>query len=173
MTNWMNALADHYEIMRSGYPSDRLLLLFDIDGTILDTRHAVLYLLREYDRVFRTELFQGLEIVDIDIHENRVGSLLNSLGLPIAIAEPVISWYNDRLWCRDVVLEGYRPFTGVMEVMRWFQIQPNVNVGINTGRVGVNAPRHNPLSKPNRGGVQGRLSGPLRVHEPIRRPRQD
>ena len=131
----MNTLADHYEIMRSGYPSDRLLLLFDIDGTILDTRHAVLYLLREYDRVFRTELFQGLEIVDIDVHENRVGSLLNSLGLPIEIAEPVISWYNDRLWCRDVVLEGYRPFTGVMVVMRWFQIQPNVNVGINTGRL--------------------------------------
>ena len=36
MTNWMAALAAHHARMRRQYPTDELLILFDIDGTILD-----------------------------------------------------------------------------------------------------------------------------------------
>jgi len=31
-------------------------------------------------------------------------------------------------------MESHRPFIGVMEVIRWFQIQPKTFVGLNTGR---------------------------------------
>ena len=48
---WMKKLAQHYEKMRSIYPSDRLIVLFDIDGTILDMRHMVLSVLYSYDRM--------------------------------------------------------------------------------------------------------------------------
>ena len=37
--DWMEELASHYESARDKYPQDRLMVLFDIDGTILDTRH--------------------------------------------------------------------------------------------------------------------------------------
>jgi len=46
MKSWMAELAAHYEKMRRRYPQDRLMLLFDIDGTILDMRAMVLYVHR-------------------------------------------------------------------------------------------------------------------------------
>ena len=32
------------------------------------------------------------------------------------------------------MLEAHRPFRGVLEVIRWFQLQPNTEVGLNSGR---------------------------------------
>ncbi len=38
--DWMRRLAKHYERVRERYPGERLIVLFDIDGTILDMRSA-------------------------------------------------------------------------------------------------------------------------------------
>ena len=50
VTDWMWELAVHYERMRRAYPDQQLCIVFDIDGTILDLRHLVVYALLGYDR---------------------------------------------------------------------------------------------------------------------------
>jgi hypothetical protein len=39
--NWMPELARHYAHVRSAYPTGRLLVVFEIDGRIVDQRHIV------------------------------------------------------------------------------------------------------------------------------------
>ena len=43
--NWMRRLADYYYTVRATHADDRLIVLFNIDGTIVDLRHTVLSLL--------------------------------------------------------------------------------------------------------------------------------
>lgn len=131
---WMRALASHYEALRRKRPGERLMLVFDIDGTILDMRAAVAYVLLGYDRAHATRWFHGLVPGDIRVHENHVEPLLAARAIPASEAEAIRSWYHAHLWSREAVLAGHRPFRGVMEVLRWFQLQPNTAVGLNTGR---------------------------------------
>ncbi len=132
--NWMERLASHYEVMRSRYPEEKLIILFDIDGTILDTRYLVLTVLQSYDTAHGTSHFRNLRIPEITTHEDNVRELLVRFGLPAADRERVAAWYERAYWSPDAVLWAHRPFSGVMEVMRWFQMQPDTFVGLNTGR---------------------------------------
>ena len=52
--SWMAALASHYEDTRHLYHEDRLMILFDIDGTILDMRYMVLFVLKAFDKKHKT-----------------------------------------------------------------------------------------------------------------------
>ena len=131
---WMERLSHHYESMRSLYPGKRLIVLFDIDGTILDTRHLVLNVLNAYDAAHGTDHFGKLCIEEVTTHENNVQELLLRLGLPPTVRSGVSEWYERTYWSPEAVLRAHRPFAGVMEVMRWFQIQANTYVGLNTGR---------------------------------------
>ena len=49
-----------------------LILLSDIDGTILDMRHMILSVLQSYDRNHKTTYFQRIRAEDITCHENRI-----------------------------------------------------------------------------------------------------
>ena len=131
---WMKKLAQHFEKMRSIYPGDRLIVLFDIDGTILDMRHMVLSVLSSYDQNHDSSHFDGLELSDIDVHENHVESLLSRMEIPAGKAKSILEWVTANLWTPENLLEAHLPFSGVMEVMRWLQIQPDTDVGLNTGR---------------------------------------
>lgn len=132
---WMRALASHYNRARAAHPNDRLIILFDVDGTIVDLRHMMLSLLREYDRVHGANYFREMSLADIDVNENQMDVLLARMThLPDEARAEVAEWYKSRYWNQDVMFESHRPFAGVMEVMRWFQIQPNTSVGINTAR---------------------------------------
>ena len=137
MVSWMGRLARHYDKIRARYPEEELLLLFDIDGTILDMRCMILFLLRKYDEEHDTTLFQGLGPADIDVHENHVDRLLERLNLPRRLRRKVEDWYLANRWSSEAILTAHRPFAGVMEVIRWFQIQPRTSVGLNTGRPAV------------------------------------
>jgi hypothetical protein len=132
--SWMAALNSHYEEIRGLYPNDRLLLMFDIDGTILDMRYLVLHLLQRYDRSFQTSFFNKLEIADIFVHEDRIGPLLEALKIELKERQRILSWYEAQAWSSEAMLQAHRPFSGVLEVIRWFQMQPNTAVGLNTGR---------------------------------------
>ncbi|HEX6311466.1 MAG TPA: HAD family hydrolase, partial [Acidimicrobiia bacterium] len=134
MSDWMRRLARHYERFRREYPDDRLMIVFDIDGTILDMRHMVRDVLLSYDREHGTDFFLGLEPGDIDVHENQVDRLLAGMALPAAVAERVHAWYLARRWQPEAVLAAHRPYQGVLDVIRWFQLQPDTFVGLNTGR---------------------------------------
>jgi beta-phosphoglucomutase-like phosphatase (HAD superfamily) len=134
MTSWMKRLSDHYERMRRRYPDEDLMILFDIDGTILDSRYMILHALQSYDRAHGTERFRALAVKDITVNESQVELLLESMEIGGALRDEVLAWYAERCWTPEGILRSHRPFAGVMEVIRWFQIQPRTHVGLNTGR---------------------------------------
>ncbi len=133
-TDWMGALASHYDRIRRRYPQDRLIAVFDIDGTILDLRHMVRWVLLSYDRAHGTEHFHGLEVEAISVSENQVDRLLRDWPLPEEERERVMQYYLENAWKDDSILASHQPYRGVMDVIRWFQIQPSTVVGLNTGR---------------------------------------
>ena len=130
----MKALAGAYEAACKLYPAARLMLVFDIDGTIIDMRELVKSVLQAYDQEHRTGYFTRLGTSDIDVHENDVEKLLERLDVPAADREAVMDWYRDRRWQEDTILKAHRPFSGVLPVIRWFQLQPTTTVGLLTGR---------------------------------------
>lgn len=134
MADWMESLARQYADARTRYPGETLLIVFDIDGTILDLRHMVRHVLLEYDRAWSTSHFRGLAVEDIDVHEDDVANFLQRL--PIADQEQarILEFYRDRCWQPEAVLASHRPYRGVLEVIRWFQLQPNTKIALNTGR---------------------------------------
>ncbi len=132
--SWMAQLVQQYEKMRQLYPNDKLMILFDIDGTILDMRYMVLHRLWAYDRAHGTRFFQKLRVADIVVHENHVNRLLAQMDLRLEEQAAVLTWYKKHRWSSEAILESHRPFSGVLPVIRWFQIQANTVVGLNTGR---------------------------------------
>lgn len=134
MSNWMTGLSQHYERIRQKYPNEKLMILFDIDGTILDMRYMMLHVLQTFDRQYLTTFFSHLQASDIRVHENHLDQLFAALSIPLPMRDRIRQWYLQYRWYSEAVLESHRPFAGVMEVIRWFQIQPNTDVGLNTAR---------------------------------------
>jgi hypothetical protein len=134
MTHWMAALAAHHAQMRQRYPNDELLILFDIDGTILDLRHMIFFLLTRYDREHGTDHFRNLSLTDIDVHEHVIDRFLQRLGLAEEARLEIEEWYRQRYWSPEIISTAHYAFENVFAVIRWLQIQPNTTVGLNTGR---------------------------------------
>jgi hypothetical protein len=133
-TDWMRELGAHYARMRDAYPDDELCIVFDIDGTILDTRYLVVHLLHAYDREHDSEFFARLRPEGVTVHETQIEALLESLALPEGVRRHVSDWYQQRLWHLDPGEVAHRPYRGVLDVVRWFQLQPKTSVAVNTGR---------------------------------------
>ena len=131
---WMKALSDQFEHAYRRRSDKPLMLLLDIDGTILDMRHMILAVLRAYDRTHDTNFFERLRIKDIDVHENQIDTQLDSLEVPKEEHESIHSWFLEQRWSTAAVSQMHRPFQGVLDVIRWFQLQPNTTVGLVTGR---------------------------------------
>ncbi len=134
MKDWMRELACHYEETRRRHPADKLMIVFDIDGTIIDMRYMVLYVLQAYDRSHGTGFFRQLRVADIAVHENRVPELFAQMDIPMRKREHILEWYLKHRWSSLAIHMSHRPYQGVLEVIRWFQLQPNTFVGLNTGR---------------------------------------
>jgi hypothetical protein len=134
MSDWMRRLAGHYAAMRVEHPHDHLLVVFDIDGTILDMRHMVCHLLVAYDRAHGTAHFRGLRPDHVDVHENEVAGFLRRRGLPAGTCDRILAWYHEQRWQPEAVRAAHAAHPDVMAVIRWFQIQPSTSVALNTGR---------------------------------------
>jgi beta-phosphoglucomutase-like phosphatase (HAD superfamily) len=135
MQDWMSALGSHYRQMRRRFPNDKLMVVFDIDGTILDMRYLVHHVLQRYDRAHGTGWFVDLPLEQINVHENRIDPLLLGLDIPERAQKTILAWYQENYWDRDALMDSAHPFDGVFHVARWFQSQPNVDIGLNTGRM--------------------------------------
>lgn len=133
--DWMSELAAHYEKIKQTHPQDKPLILFDIDGTILDMRYMVHYLLKSYDQIFDTGYFEQLQVADITVHENKIRTFLEGMTIPKEQVDRIVDWFDREVWASTAILEAHRPFGGVLDVIRWFQMQPNTFVGVNTGRL--------------------------------------
>ncbi|MFQ6114270.1 MAG: hypothetical protein ACE5NG_09305 [bacterium] len=132
--SWMAELGSHYEKIRYLYPQDRLMILFDIDGTIIDMRYMVLHILKAFDTEHNTRFFQMLKVADITVSKNQIDRFLAKLPIPSEKQREIIEWYNKHRWISEYILQSHHPFSGVLDVIRWFQLQPNTFVGLNTGR---------------------------------------
>ncbi|MBL6929061.1 MAG: hypothetical protein ISR44_07790 [Rhodospirillales bacterium] len=130
----MKALAEHYAMLRERHPEDKLLIVFDIDGTIIDMRPIIAHVLQAYDAAHGTRHFAGVDAKDIDIHEDLFDDLMDALGIAAQTAARIEPWYREFLWSDNTINAAHHPFPGVMDVIRWFQAQPNTYVGLNTGR---------------------------------------
>ena len=130
----MRSLAAHVESMRAAYPDDELALVFDIDGTIVDTRHLVVHVLLAYDRHHGSDHFHGITVEDVDRHETDVDGILEGFRLSDRVVSDVRSWYLDHLRDAESVAASHRPYQGVLSLIRWFQLQPRTHVALNTGR---------------------------------------
>ncbi|MCH8310430.1 MAG: hypothetical protein IIB17_08050 [Chloroflexi bacterium] len=134
MVNWMSVLSRHYEKTRKQYPEDKLMIMFDIDGTIIDMRYLIHYLLSQYDEINGTSHFDGLNLKDITVHENHVDSLLEQMDIPPSERKRIFEFWTERRWATDSLMKSHLPFAGVFEIIRWFQMQHNLVVSLNTGR---------------------------------------
>ncbi len=132
--DWMHALSSQYESARTRLAGERLMLLTDIDGTIIDMRHLILEVLWGFDREHDTGFFEKLQLGDINVHENQIEQLLTELKIPAGTQSEIMQWYLEKRWSREVMLRVHRPFQGVLDVIRWFQLQPHTHVGVVTGR---------------------------------------
>ena len=133
-THWMSELSTRYEETRRQYPQDNLMIVFDIDGTILDTRYMILGVLQAFDKAHGTQFFQKHQVSDIRVHENQVDRFLAGLQIPPRQQQEILDWYNQQRWTSEYVRCSHDHFAGVLEVIRWFQLQPRTFVGLNTGR---------------------------------------
>ncbi len=95
---WMKKLALHYEGMKDRYPNDKLMILFDIDGTILDMRHMIFHILKSFDENHSSKFFKNLTLSDIVVHENQVEKLLTKMGILVNQKNEILEWYKTHRW---------------------------------------------------------------------------
>lgn len=60
--------------------------------------------------------------------------LLEALDVSAGARKDILAWYLKHRWAPGAIREMHHPFRGVLEVIRWFQFQPNTAVGLVTGR---------------------------------------
>jgi len=133
-TTWMTILSEHYQIARKNNPNEHLLILLDIDDTIIDIRPIFQLMLNSYDQRHGTEYFNNLSVKDISLQEEELDSLLETMGIPAEEQKAITDWVHKYDWTQSEALTAHKPFNGVLEMIRWFQIQPNTSVGLVTGR---------------------------------------
>lgn len=129
-------LVMHYENMRELYPDDDVMVLFDLDGTIVNIRSMMLYALKSFDRAYKTEFFKDLQAESLDVQDTDIDNMLTRLRIPHNIGRKVTSWYNRHLWSQDALCFSHRPYANIMGIIRCLQIQPRTHVGLCTGSAG-------------------------------------
>ena len=134
MKHWMRKLGEHHEKMQRRYQGENLMVVFDIDDTILDLRHMVLHVLRSFDYTHGTDFFAGVSVDGINATETELRNIIGRLSIPAKDGQKIARWFEEHSWSSKVIREAHRPFPGVMEVIRWFQGQPKTVVGIRSGR---------------------------------------
>lgn len=134
MTYWMKELGLYHRIMRHAHPDDPLLVIFDIDDTILDLRHAVVHVLASFDRHHGTRFFLGFTVDEVCGDDSDLQRLVEQLSVPKSQKNCISDWCRSYLWSPLAIIEGHVAFPGVMEVIAWLQSQPKTFVALNTGR---------------------------------------
>ena len=132
--SWMKQLSQHYVDMRQKYPEDKLMIVFDIDDTIVDIRLPLLYVLKKFDVLHKTSYFTDMKVDDIVFSEWRIEDWLPKISEEKSVQEEITGFVRENMWKNDTIFLSHRPFRGVLEIIRWLQIHDNTFVGLNTGR---------------------------------------
>lgn len=131
---WMRELSNHYQKMKERYPDDQLMVVFDIDDTIVDIRLPLLYVLKKYDYTRSTSYFEEFTIDNIVFEEWSIQHWLPKIIDDEAVRKDIVQFVRKEMWEKATIMLSHRPFRGVLEIIRWFQIQDDVEIGLNTGR---------------------------------------
>jgi hypothetical protein len=89
-------LARHYAHVRSAHPTDRLLVVSELDGPIVDQRHIVRRRLLDHDRVHGTNHFSGVEPAEVDVDAGNLERFITRQGLPATGAREILDWCPKR-----------------------------------------------------------------------------
>lgn len=130
----MKSLSEHYHLMSETHPHSQIMIVFDIDDTIVDIRIPLLYVLQKYDTNHSTSYFSDLTLEDIIFEEWHIQDWLPRIVSEQIERERIVKFVRSEMWQEETILLSHRPFRGVLEIIRWFQIQDNTTVGLNTGR---------------------------------------
>lgn len=130
----MEQLTNYIHHIRQQHSGDHLMVAFDIDGTILDMRYMVQHVLRAFDQEHHTRLFHKLSVDDITFHENQLEFFIKNLALEAWEKEHLLNWYLANRWSPPFVQNGHRAFPQIMEIIHWLKQQPDIEIGLNTGR---------------------------------------
>ena len=134
MRDWTRALLHHHETARRRFPDQRLLVLFDVDGTFLDMRLALTELLRAYDAAHATAHFASLAPTELDPFGRGVEALLERCRVPAAEQPQVLAWYQRHRNAGDMLRLAHAPYRGLLALAAWLHRQPHTAVGINSAR---------------------------------------
>ena len=134
MDCWMRRLAKQHGVMSRRYPNEYLIVVFDIDDTILDLRHMILNVLTSFDRSHRTNYFRNLAIEGIEVGETEIHRMMAEALIPGPDRQKIMRWFEEHAWSSRVVSCAHRPFPGVLDIIRRLQLMRNTYVGLNTGR---------------------------------------
>jgi hypothetical protein len=131
---WLRALARHVAQARLDHPEDELLVLFDVDGTLLDFRAGLVDLLERFDEEHGSTLFTGVRLDEVRLEEAHLRRLFEARGVPYHLRRELLARAERLGWSPRAVLGAHQPFLGMLEILRWFQSQPQVHVAFITER---------------------------------------
>lgn len=129
-STWMQTITEHFQAMRRKHPDEKFMIIFDLENVILDVRYLIHHLLTDYDRINGTSYFNTLVVSDIHTQDKELHDLLFRYNVEPGRISQVVEWYQCQKWSSTVPGNAYHTFSGSMEVIRWFQIQPDVAVGL-------------------------------------------
>jgi len=133
-THWLARLTAHVERQRRRHRTAELAVLIDVDGTLLDLRPGLLARLLAWDARHGATTFAGLRADDVVPNEAGLRRLFDQRGLDYAAREELLVDCERFCWSPEAVIGAHQPCLGMLEVLRWMQMQPGVYVVLNSSR---------------------------------------
>ncbi len=131
---WLRALAEHVTRQRKLHPDVALLVLVDVDGTLLDLRQGVQGLLADLDRHQPGSGLADLPLERVPNDERSLRALFEAHAVDRAERERLLVAFERLCWSPEAVSANRQPFLGVLEMLRWLRMQPGVFVALNSSR---------------------------------------
>lgn len=131
---WLRALAEHVARQREQFPDAALLVLVDVDGTLLDLRHGVQGLLADLDRRQPGTGLADLPLDRVPNDERSLRALFEAHEVDRGERERLLVAFERLCWSPEAVSPTSQPFLGVLEMLRWLRMQPGVFVALNSSR---------------------------------------
>ena len=133
MTGWMSTFYNHLERFLGDSSCSKCIVLFDIDGTLLDTRHLICNVLHQYDKAFNTSLFSHLDVRHVTCHESNIAPLLTQLNVHKKQHKQILDWFEQKCWEEKTIRNHHQPYPRVFHHIKQLR-DLNVDVILVTGR---------------------------------------
>lgn len=112
---------------------ERVVVVFDLDNTLFDTRARTLAVARAFDEVHGTDHFASLALGDVRVSGRETALAREAPALPAAVIEAFDAFWQERFWRPDHLAHD----APMHDVLRWVRSaqQAGAEVRYLTGRV--------------------------------------